>query len=98
MARQYNVVDADGHILEPLNLWLDYIEPTYRDRAPRLVTNNHGRRECIGPFAPLRVADGAIFTHDSCLGAHVDGARRHGWLWHLARAAHGQASCPCHPG
>src|SRR5262249_43027750 len=26
MTRTYNVVDADGHILEPLNLWTDYIE------------------------------------------------------------------------
>jgi predicted TIM-barrel fold metal-dependent hydrolase len=42
MARTYNVVDADGHILEPLNLWTDYIDPAYRDRAPRLIKNNNG--------------------------------------------------------
>jgi len=35
------------------------------------VTTNYGRRECIGPYAAIRVADGAVFTHDSCLGAHV---------------------------
>jgi predicted TIM-barrel fold metal-dependent hydrolase len=45
MSRTYNVVDADGHILEPLNLWLDYIDPAFRDRAPRLVTNNHGKQQ-----------------------------------------------------
>jgi predicted TIM-barrel fold metal-dependent hydrolase len=45
MTRTYNVVDADGHILEPLNLWLDYIDPAYRDRAPRLVTNANGRQQ-----------------------------------------------------
>ncbi|HEX3882150.1 MAG TPA: amidohydrolase family protein [Stellaceae bacterium] len=45
MARTYNVVDADGHILEPLNLWLDYIDPAYRDRAPRLVTNKNGKQQ-----------------------------------------------------
>jgi len=28
------VVDADGHILEPLSLWNDYIDPRFRDRAP----------------------------------------------------------------
>jgi hypothetical protein len=27
MARAYNVVDADGHILEPLDLWDRYIDP-----------------------------------------------------------------------
>jgi predicted TIM-barrel fold metal-dependent hydrolase len=45
MARTYNVVDADGHILEPLNLWLDYIDPAYRDRAPRLITNANGKQQ-----------------------------------------------------
>jgi predicted TIM-barrel fold metal-dependent hydrolase len=45
MARTYNVVDADGHILEPLNLWLDYIDPAYRDRAPQLVTNANGKQQ-----------------------------------------------------
>ena len=26
-------VDVDGHILEPADLWLEYIEPAFRDRA-----------------------------------------------------------------
>ena len=37
MGRAYNVIDADGHILEPLDLWNKYIDPKFRDRAPRLV-------------------------------------------------------------
>ncbi len=37
MRNAYNVIDADGHILEPLDLWDKYIEPKFRDRAPRLV-------------------------------------------------------------
>ena len=35
------------------------------------VTNNDGQRECVGPYAVIRAADGAIFTHDGCLGVHV---------------------------
>jgi hypothetical protein len=35
------------------------------------VTTNQGRRECIGPYASIRAADGAIFAHNSCLGVHV---------------------------
>ena len=35
MGRAYNVIDADGHILEPLDLWDKYIDPKFRDRAPR---------------------------------------------------------------
>lgn len=39
MTRTYNVVDADGHVLEPPDLWTGpkYLEQKYRDRAPRLV-------------------------------------------------------------
>ncbi len=29
-------VDADGHVLEPRNTWVDYIEPRFRDRAIRV--------------------------------------------------------------
>ena len=35
------------------------------------VTNNHGRRASIGPYASIRASAGAIFAHDSCLGVHV---------------------------
>jgi len=35
------------------------------------VTNRRGQRECIGPYASLRAADGAIFTEDNCLGVHA---------------------------
>jgi predicted TIM-barrel fold metal-dependent hydrolase len=35
-------VDADGHILEPPDLWETYLEPEYRDRALRLVLDANG--------------------------------------------------------
>jgi uncharacterized protein len=40
MARAYNVADADGHILEPLDLWERYMDPAFRDCAPRIVKHN----------------------------------------------------------
>jgi hypothetical protein len=43
MTRAYNVVDADGHILEPLNLWDDYIDPAFRERRPRFVVDDNGK-------------------------------------------------------
>ena len=43
MTRAYNCIDADGHILEPLELWADYIDPAYRDHAPRLVRDSRGK-------------------------------------------------------
>ena len=35
-------VDADGHILEPPDLWETYLEPRYRDRALRIVVDDDG--------------------------------------------------------
>jgi len=38
-------VDADGHILEPPDLWETFLEPKYRDRALRIVRDEHGLEE-----------------------------------------------------
>jgi hypothetical protein len=35
-------VDADGHILEPSDLWETYLEPRYRDRSLRIVKDENG--------------------------------------------------------
>jgi uncharacterized protein len=35
-------VDADGHILEPPDLWERYLEPKYRDRALRFIIDDRG--------------------------------------------------------
>src|SRR5467141_5083526 len=43
MTRTYNVVDADGHILEPLDLWDRYIDPEFRERRPRFVIDENGK-------------------------------------------------------
>jgi len=45
MTRTYNVVDADGHILEPLDLWDRYMDPAFRARAPRIVKDNETGKE-----------------------------------------------------
>ena len=44
MGRTYNVIDSDGHILEPLTLWNDYMDPAFRDRAPKLVIDKDGTK------------------------------------------------------
>jgi uncharacterized protein len=38
-------VDADGHILEPPDLWEHYIDPKFRDRALRIVLDEDGLEE-----------------------------------------------------
>ena len=36
------VVDADGHVLEPADMWLTYIDPQYRDRTVKIVIDGKG--------------------------------------------------------
>ncbi len=36
------VVDMDSHVMEPPDLWLNYLEPKYRDRAIRIDRNDDG--------------------------------------------------------
>ncbi len=47
MGRVYNVIDADGHILEPLDLWENYIDPAFRDRAPRIMKGENGKERLV---------------------------------------------------
>ncbi len=35
-----DVISADSHIIEPPNLWIDYIDPAFRDRAPHCEREN----------------------------------------------------------
>lgn len=43
MSRTYNVVDADGHILEPADLWTKGLPQKFRDLGPRVVVDDTGR-------------------------------------------------------
>ena len=36
------IIDADGHFIEPLNLWEKYIDPKYRDRCLSFTQNDQG--------------------------------------------------------
>src|ERR1700694_3272226 len=43
MATVYNVIDADGHVLEPVDLWDHYIDPAFRDRRPQRFIDTDGK-------------------------------------------------------
>ena len=36
------VIDADGHVVEPVEMWEDYLELGYRHRRPKLVEDSWG--------------------------------------------------------
>ena len=38
----YPVISADSHITEPPNAYIDFIDPAYRDRAPKMVDGGAG--------------------------------------------------------
>src|SRR5580704_15385333 len=42
MARSCKVIDADGHILEPPNLWENYIDSKYLEVCPKLIVSGDG--------------------------------------------------------
>ena len=63
MTRAYNVIDADGHILEPLDLWDQYTDPEFRPHKIMWATDYpHSDgffpgapqmlRERLGPLSP----------------------------------------------
>ena len=31
----FKAIDSDMHLVEPLDLWQRYIDPAFRDRAPK---------------------------------------------------------------
>ena len=47
MSRTYKVIDADGHILEPVDIWDRYMDPAYRERAPRMVLDDNGKERLL---------------------------------------------------
>ena len=70
---KFHIISADSHVVEPPDLWLNYIEPRFKDRAPRLIHKDEGDVfEYEGqPFiAPMGMAAGA--------GKPSDQLRRHG--------------------
>ena len=53
-------VDADGHVLEPRDTWIDYIEPAYRDRAIRIAEDEQGLEVLLIDGKPLKSVRGSL--------------------------------------
>jgi hypothetical protein len=54
------IISSDGHVCEPPNCYVDYIEPKYRDNAPRVVLQPDGSEAFIVPGMKRPVALGFI--------------------------------------
>ena len=55
-----SVVDADGHVLEPADTWLKYLDPEYRDRAIRIDRDEHGYEVLLIDGQPLKTLRGQL--------------------------------------
>jgi predicted TIM-barrel fold metal-dependent hydrolase len=53
-------VDADGHILEPADTWIKYIDPKYRDRAIRIDHDDKGWEVLMFDNKPAEVVRGTL--------------------------------------
>jgi predicted TIM-barrel fold metal-dependent hydrolase len=54
------VVDADGHVLEPADTWLTYLDPAYRARAIRFATDAQGYEVLLIDGQPLKTLRGQM--------------------------------------
>src|SRR5216684_5259539 len=80
-----NIIDADAHMCEPPNLWVERIDTRFRERAPRVVKNPGGKKGAFfvcENLPPLNIAGafaaGKIFDK-SFLEAGLDNALPGGW-------------------
>jgi predicted TIM-barrel fold metal-dependent hydrolase len=42
MTRQYHLISADGHVVEPPDMWTKYLPKKFHDRAPKLIKDEKG--------------------------------------------------------
>lgn len=47
MSRTYRTIDSDGHVTEPPDLWRNYIDAPFKDRAPRFVSDEDGSERLL---------------------------------------------------
>ena len=75
MANDELVIDCDGHILEPPDLWERYLEPKYRDRALRIRTGDDGFEHLLIDGRPSTIARPGQLATLGGMGKGVDEAR-----------------------
>ncbi len=81
----FKPISADSHVTEPPNLYLDFIDPKFRDRAPHVINDpNRGEIYVIdGMSAPIPMSLVAAAGKDpkdlSTRGAKFEELHRGGW-------------------
>jgi len=65
------VVDADGHVLEPPDLWKNNLETKFRNRAPFLVRDEEGYESLVVDGKPSPISRGlGVASAYGCVRNH----------------------------
>ena len=40
----YKLISADSHVFEPRNMWVDYVDSAFKERAPKIITDPDGKK------------------------------------------------------
>ena len=59
MRNGFRVLDTDSHQMEPASMWVDYIDETFRDRAPQVGDMGNGKRGMMVEGEPITKQDGS---------------------------------------
>ena len=77
MRNGYRVLDTDCHQMEPAEIWAEYIDPEFADRAPTLEEMGNGRTSMVVENEPLAKQDGSYpMDAKEFLEATVRGMKR----------------------
>ena len=66
------VIDADGHVLEPPDLWQRYVEPAWRSRAIRVARQPDGRDALLIDGRPARLTTAEMLGGFGGMGKSLD--------------------------
>ena len=66
------VIDADGHVLEPPDVWERYVDPAWRDRAVRVVRQRDGRDALVIDGRPARLTTPEMLGGFGGMGKPLD--------------------------
>ena len=66
------IVDADGHVLEPPDVWQRYADPAYRERAIRVSRTDDGRDALLIDGKPARLTTSEMLGGLGGMGKTLD--------------------------
>ena len=72
MSATARYIDVDGHILEPADLWVQYIEPKFRDRALKILEDDNGLEYLSVDGKPSWFAQGGTLGAVGAIGQDVE--------------------------